>query len=63
MDTRYFVATLLALGEGQARQRLSTKAEDAYYERHAPRESRMPRIASLAAAVALGFVSIGLWLK
>jgi hypothetical protein len=65
MDPRYFGSNLLTLNENQAdRRRPSAKAaEDAYYERHTPAESRIPRIASLAAAVAFGFATIGFWLR
>jgi hypothetical protein len=64
MDTRYFGAHLLTLYENQADRRpLAKAAEDAYYERHGPAEGRIPRIASLAAAVVFGFATMGFWLR
>jgi hypothetical protein len=65
MDPRYFGTNLLNLNQNQTDRRRPSgeAAEDAYYKRHTPAESRIPRIASLAAAVAFGFATIGFWLQ
>ena len=65
MDTRYFGTNLLPLNENQAARRSSSTkgAEDAYYERHTPAGSSIPRITSVLAAASFGFVTIGYWLR
>ena len=63
MDTRYIGTNLLTLNEKADRRPLAKAAEDAYYERHAPAESRIPRIASVLAAACFGFVTIGYLLQ
>lgn len=64
MDIRSFGGSLLAFEETLPdRHRAWTQAEeDAYYLQHAPSERRIPRIASVVAAVCLGLVTVGLWL-
>jgi hypothetical protein len=65
MDIRYFGDNLLALDKsGPNRRRSWTAAqEDIYYSQHAPTERQIPRITSVAVAVCLGLVTVGLWLR
>lgn len=65
MDTQHVSAALLALHQirGNRRHVETEAAEDAYYKRHTPADSHVPRIASIVAGVAIGFLTIGLWLS
>jgi hypothetical protein len=61
MDPRYFGSNLLTFNDNHTDRRRSSAraAEDAYYERHAPAERRIPRIVSILAVASFGFLIIG----